>query len=229
MKVSIGNYVNWIGPHQIASKLLFWKPRDSYAVAKLSNFLEYGLSRQGATNDRKTWFDKLCNAVYKWRQRKVLVKIDPWDVWNLDNTLALIILPALRKFKSGRFGSPHIDLEDVPPHLRCTDFNENITQRKFDFYSNSDTSPDHARWNWVLDEMIWAFEQLQPDCDWESAYYSGQIDYVESKTANGLTELKHGPNHTSKIDTVGLAAHSDRISRGLQLFGKYYRSLWIFI
>lgn len=31
------------------------------------------------------------------KERKISIRIDPWDVWNMDHTLALIIVPMLKK------------------------------------------------------------------------------------------------------------------------------------
>jgi len=90
-----------------------------------------------------------------------------------------------------------------------------------------DTDSAHeARWMWILSEMIWAFEQLQPDCDWEDQYHSGEIQFISEERDDGLFELKRGPNDTSTFDVDGHRAHMDRIRNGLRLFGKYYLSLW---
>lgn len=229
MQVTIGDFIDWIGPRQIARRLLFWHADDSPAIVRLGNILEFGVPRIDTNQSirSRTWFAKLCDWVYAHRRRKVKVRIDDWDTWNLDNTLALVILPALRKFKAERFGSPQVDIADVPEYLRYTDCSENFSQYRFDFYTTPDESPEHARFEWVLDEMIWAFEQLQPDCDWESDYYNGTPDFITTKTETGLTEFTYDKNSTSTIDSAGLTAHSERIANGLRLFGKYYRTLWI--
>lgn len=39
-------------------------------------------------------------------KRTVCVRIDEYDLWNLDQTLALIILPALQKFRENMNGYP---------------------------------------------------------------------------------------------------------------------------
>ena len=70
------------------------------------------------------------------------------------------------------------------------------------------------RWEWVLDEMIWAFEQKT--IDWEEQYYG---EWVEDKS-NLL-----GGRHAS-TDYDGLKAHQARMSNGFRLFGKYYENLW---
>ena len=79
----------------------------------------------------------------------------------------------------------------------------------------------HKRWDWVLNEMIWAHEQIADD-NWEDQYYSGEVDWVAEPGGH----LRKGPNHTYKLDIEGFNKHNDRIENGLRLFGKYYRTLW---
>jgi len=47
----------------------------------------------------RLWLDK--------RVQKVKVRIDPWDTWSMDNTLALIILPMLKQLKETKHSYPH--------------------------------------------------------------------------------------------------------------------------
>lgn len=78
MQVTIGDFVDWIGPRQIARKLLFWHAEDSPAIIRLGNILEFGVV-QIDTNQSirsRTWFAKLCDWIYAHRQRKVKVRID---------------------------------------------------------------------------------------------------------------------------------------------------------
>ena len=99
------------------------------------------------------------------------------------------------------------------------------------------------RWDYVLDEMIWAFGQKI--IDWEKQYYSGEADYLhqaydENDQKMGdpykwpqrgpkgfkYSQLVPGPKHTFKMDMEGLKAHHDRMKNGFKLFGKYYDGLW---
>lgn len=145
------------------------------------------------------------------RERRVSVHIDRSDVWNMDHTLALIVVPMLKMLKDDKHGSPYVDNDDVPEHLRSTQTEPS--------YETDETH--HERWAWVLDEMIWAFEQ-QANSEWELQYYSGETDLqIDDK---GL--MYEGPNHTFKVDNDGMVAHRKRMRNGLQLFGKYYDGLW---
>ena len=50
-------------------------------------------------------------------ERKISVKIDEWDTWSMDHTLALIIHPMLLQLRDTTNGSPFIELEDRPEHF----------------------------------------------------------------------------------------------------------------
>jgi hypothetical protein len=105
----------------------------------------------------------------------------------------------------------------VPEYLRSRPLSEEEKAR-------GDTV--HARWDWVLDEMIWAFEQHTRDC-WETDYYIGEVDirFEQLKDQAGYTMVK-GPKDTFKVDHEGIKRHEKRMANGLRLFGKYYSTLW---
>ena len=88
----------------------------------------------------------------------VEVQIDKQDTWGMDYTLAHVILPMLIQLKETKHGSPCTDDEDVPEELRST--SAEPKENKWDIDSNF-----HARWNWIMDEMIWAFTEKCED-DW---------------------------------------------------------------
>jgi hypothetical protein len=149
------------------------------------------------------------------------VKIDRYDAWNADSTLAIIILPLLKEIAPTKYGSPFVEDEDVPDNLKSTN-----TLKSLDDNDELDAN-FHARWEWVLNEMIWAFEQIQPDNDWESKYWSvtPEIDFnSDTESKDGLSELKWKTEGVCDWD--GIDAHSARIRNGLVLFGKYYQNLW---
>ena len=138
------------------------------------------------------------NWLYKWfgysPKQKTRIKIHNYDTWSMDHTLANIVLPMLRQLKETKHGSPFVDDEDVPVALRST----NAPPKENDYDTDGN---HHKRWDWVLDEMIWAFEQKCRD-DWMEDY------------------------HYNKWDQEGAKAHQDRMSNGFRLFGKYYENLW---
>jgi hypothetical protein len=164
MKIKLGPYVNWIGPFQLAEKLLFWMDSEDDRVYKLGHFFAYGsysrhktvsMLLDEGTNDQETWLYKVLNWVHDKKKRKVSIKIDSYDTWSMDHTLALIIVPMLKQLKANKHGSPHVDNKDVPEELRVPKD-----------YDGFDTDPQwHNRWDWVMDEMIWSFEQIIEDPD----------------------------------------------------------------
>jgi len=100
---------------------------------------------------------------------------------------------------------------------------------RWDTYSADNTRDlddnAEARWEWVLNEMIFAFESKVSDGAWEDQFYTGEYgDIFVKQLADGNSELL--PNNTLKIDREGLKRYQDRITNGFRLFGKYYESLW---
>jgi len=158
------------------------------------------------------------------------VKIDYWDSWSVDHTLSHIILPLLKQLRDTKHGSGFIELEDVPEHLRYNNKDDWSPQKSFDFYEKDEPkdAPDiHARYEWALNEMIFAFEHLVDD-SWEDKFRSGNIDmvFVPCPDNPKLSTMEDGPNHTYKCDYAEIQKVYDRIDNGLMLFGKYYRTLW---
>ena len=122
-------------------------------------------------NGKDSRLTKFCNWLEKKRNRKVKIHIDNYDTWNMNSTLAMIILPMLKQLKDTKHGAPNTDDKDAPVELRST----SAPKKEHDY----DTDDNHfKRWDYILDEMIWTFEQLHPDNDWEAQYYSGEHDIV---------------------------------------------------
>ena len=194
MKVKIGPYRNDLIPIRRWERNYEWFRSNEYC------------------HDEKDWkwYDKIVYKVLEgldnlvlpinlWfcsRPRKVKIHIDKYDTWDMDHTLGLIILPLLKQMKATKQGSPGVDDIDVPEELRAT-----TKENDWDIDDNW-----HKRWEWVLDEMIWAFEQIV-DSDNDDAFFD------HSKNPMGY-------------DREGHLAHNERIIRGTTLFGKYYQGLW---
>lgn len=219
MKIYFSNYRNhWLSPYTILEKIYFWREID-YDEPIIEK-----------------WSDRLLPICRGWNKfldfihpQIRYVKIDKYDTWNMDGTLSPIILPMLKQLNATKHGAPNVDDDDVPEELKSTSAppKENAW----------DTDENHfKRWDWAMGEMIWAFEQLQPDNDWEEQYASGVCDWnfvpVDGdgnevpKGEHKFSEMRHGPKHTYKIDWEARNKHQERITNGLKLFGKYYQSLW---
>jgi hypothetical protein len=173
------------------------------------------------------------------KERKIRIRVDKWDTWSMDHTLALLIHPMLIQLKATTHGAPYTDDEDVPVELRST----SAAVKENDW----DTDENHfKRWNWILDEMIWAFGQVL-DSDADDQFYSGESDLLWQpldKNRNPLGEpdkfdkdypkkkgvvsylMVHGPKHTFKVDDEGMKVWDARKQNAFRLFGKYYQNLW---
>lgn len=240
MKVKIGNYRNWVGPYQIAEALCFWakdiegdygqKSKPDW-VFNFGNFLAHGTfksSERWKNDEHQTWLYKLCTYIHSKKKRKIVVKLDKWDTWGMDSTLALIVLPMLKQLHATKHGAPFIEDEDVPDGLNLRSTESGPKENEYD------TDDNHfKRWDWVLSEEIWAFEQLHDDCDWESQYHTGTHDWnmVPSKELddNGkpkLYTMVKGPLDTSHFDSEGHQKHAARMSNAFRLFGKYFQAHW---
>ena len=239
MRVKIGPYENWFGPYQLAEKLMFWVPKekDEYGfphtadrVHKFGEWLAHGSIEPEAEvgeirkwgDDRPyTWLYKFLSWIHSKKQRTIKVHIDRWDTWSMDHTLALIVLPMLKQLKETKHGAPQVDYEDVPKEFRPT-------KKEIAAYNKDGTTDDKffERWDWVLDEMIFAFETKVDDGRWEEQFETGEHDLQWKKLEDGCSQMVHGPNHTAKIDWEGRKAYQERISNGFRLFGKYYENLW---
>jgi hypothetical protein len=142
--------------------------------------------------------------------RQIEITIDPYDTWSMDHTLALIIVPMLKQLKATKHGAPLVDDEYVPEHLRST-----AAAPKENEW---DTDTNHfKRWDYVLDEMIWAMEQIVNDNDEDLFYDMSEVD----EEANIMDQVEQ-----IKCDVEGLHKHHERIANGTKLFGIFFQSLW---
>lgn len=69
-------------------------------------------------------------------EQKVDIQIDPWDTWTLDRTLAQIILPCLEQLRDTTHSFP------------------------YEFEDEKEWERGHERWIYVLNQMIWSFQQI---------------------------------------------------------------------
>ena len=218
MKVYISKYRDhWLSPYTICEKICWWREIDydePWVKSSVKILAPCCEAWQGFLN----FVHPPVNYV----------KIDHYDTWNIDSTLSPIILPMLKQLKKDKHGAPYVDDADVPANLRSTTPAAKKAKKEA-----GDTDGNHFhRWDWILDEMIWAFEELVDDT-WEEQYFSGKSDifWVPSKQLDAkgrpLTyEMKKGPGDIRKYDKKGWTKHSERIDNGVRLFGKYYRALW---
>ena len=210
-------------------KIKTYKPRRYLNTLKFEEWLTKGMSEDNAEKIGVV-FQHVLNAVWnrrKWGQDKdTKIHIDDWDTWSMDVTLSPIILPLLIQLKEQTQGAPFIDDEDVPDDIKKSSAP--------DLENDWDTDDFHfKRWDWVLDEMIWAFSQTYEDDD---QFHTGDHDIVmipidewgkEVPKENAkYFRMDKGPDDTHVHDEVGHKKHTARIANGHRLFGKYYGTLW---
>jgi hypothetical protein len=167
------------------------------------------------------------------RHEHVVIHHD--DTWNMDHTLALIVLPMLKQLKATKHGAPYVEMPDRPEHLQCYKEPEDYDTDKFHFEA----------WDWVMGEMIFAFQHKVND-DWTEEFFTENKEYeVEEIKSNGVgpAQLRLFPDEFGEmedyelyemgnsgrkytIDSEGMKERQARISNGFRLFGKYYDSLW---
>jgi hypothetical protein len=189
MKVYIGPYVDWIGPYQIAEKIFFWVNRTGVYAEDPPIYSRWDYRAQekfGEWLNSINWLVDFCNRIHSKKQRKINIELDRYDTWSMDHTLALIIHPMLVQLRDTNHGFFCADREDVPS-----------------IPDNDDETLVEQRYNWIMEEMIWTFDQLKNDDDYDLFYTKENGWDMEAK-------LKY----------------NERIRNGLRLFGKYYQNLW---
>jgi len=230
MKIYKSCYRNhWISPYTVLDYVFFWTDwsrcsRNSTIQSAIDEADgKYKYIEHPEWVDR--WADRLnpISRAIQWVLDLVHpqinhVKIDRWDTWSMDHTLANIILPMLKQLQETKHGSPNTDDSDVPEYLRS-----HMAQPKEHEWDTD--SLWHMRWDWVLSEMIWAFEQKVAD-DAEGQFFDhSAYDYSKRGHREWLSDITDGASKV-KYDEAGHRAWLERKRNGFRLFGKYYEALW---
>jgi len=214
MKVYLSNYRNhWLSPYIILKKICFWE-KDEDKIYNLND---------DPNNSYVKWvnfLEPICQAWQKFldiiHPRINYVKLDRWDSWSADHTLSLIILPVMKQLKETNHGAPFVDDEDVPEELRS--INAEPKENEWDTDSNH-----FKRWDYIMDEVIWALEQHTKDDD-ESQFFDHSA-YKEDSHKEWLDDLTKGVSKV-KVDQKGLKTHQERKLNGFRLMGKYWTGFW---
>ena len=200
MKIYISNYRNhWISPFSILEKF-FWFRKDYDAHE----------------NRPPKWLQTICEWNVKFldkiNPRIEFVKIDKYDVWNMDQTMAMILFPMFKQLKETKNGAPIIQDEDVPDYLKS--MNAPRVKDEWDIDDNY-----FLRWDYVLNEIIWALEQYT--YDWKDRYKSGVSDLIFASPS-----IEEGLYHNRKCDEEGVEKHQKRMRNGFRLMGVYWQGFW---
>jgi hypothetical protein len=208
MKVYIGPYRNHYSFYKLVEFLKYFKVSEERRD-KIANFLS------------NTFLQKILD-LFNDKERKVKIKIHRYDHWSADDTLALIILPVLIQLRNDLNGFAFVEDKDVPENLRSTNASELTDEEK-----NCGSWDNNAekRWHYVLDEIIWAFEQLVKDDSMEQ-FTKGELKWELKEIENSDNKQIVFDKTNYKFDEDGYKKHEERINNGLKLFGKYYRNLW---
>ena len=159
MKIYIGKYHNnWLSPYSILEPFeKVFKGYDAYL------------------KEPPKFLTSICEGLKRFldivHPRIEYVKIDKYDTWNADHTLAMVILPVLKQLKETKQGAPIVSDEDVPDEIKS--MNAPRTESDWDideFY--------FKRFDYVLDEMIWSFGEILA-CSWLD-------DIDQERVDNGL-------------------------------------------
>jgi hypothetical protein len=237
MKIYIGKpRYHWISPYTMLDYAFFW---TDWSKCSRDKSILTALDQERKYVEHPEWVEKWADRLtplsqgIQWVLDRIhpkidYVKIDYWDTWSMDHTLSPIILPMLKQLKEVKHGAPGVDDEDVPEHLRST-----AAPAKANDWDTDENW--FKRWDWVMGEMIFAFE-CKVDDSWEDQFRSGEIDWISvpvdaagnevPKGEHKYYQMKDGPNNTYQCDYDAMRVVEARIQNGFRLFGKYYQALW---
>lgn len=210
MKAIIGPYKSWIGPYQIADKIFFWQDKYNDDCKWADRAHRFGTWLSENKDGSDSWLLKACQWIESKRKRHIYVRIDNYDVWNMDDTLRHIIGPMFVKLKECKHGSPNVDDEDVPEHLRST-----MAKPKENDWDTDEFF--HQRYEWILDELIWAFT-ADHDAARDKFYDWSEVDKDCKDFNKRINKLK--------VDDNALEQYELRLQTAYKLFGKYYQTFW---
>lgn len=137
------------------------------------------------------------------------IKIDRWDSWNADSTLAEVIHPVLIQLKNTTHGYPSPLADDT---------------------GHTDNDTGFERWKEILDKMIWSFEQAKDNYEGDSIAFTkcSPEELAKRKEEAAAKEDGLGKLFVSdlNLDKKVLDEYYRKVQEGFDLFGKYYMNLW---
>lgn len=138
------------------------------------------------------------------------------DTYSLDETLRPIIGEGLKKFKEVLEKRDSEGLSFGVPSEFCVHENDEKLEKAKKAYFE------------VLDKMVYAFTVEEPE--YTGGFYYGEDhgEEVEHEEFGVVYKFSMKPNDpvAHKQHTEDLKAHAQKCQEGLELFGKYYKSLW---
>lgn len=144
-------YINWPPEQSTFENSLEWLEDRIQNVYEIFNWM---------------WFDR--------RKQKIKVRIDNWDTWNLDTTLATVIHPALVEFRKKLNAHP-LELTDIE------EWKEILDKMIFSFYAicNNDKLEDvfyTESEGWDFEGREEHYNKIQEGLDLFGKYFRGLWD-----------------------------------------------------
>jgi hypothetical protein len=132
------------------------------------------------------------------------------------------MLPMLKySSRLRKHGAPQVDDKDVPKELHMT------KKEKAAFDKDGSTDDKFfKRWDWVMDEMIFAFDSKVDDGRWEEQFESGTSDLQWKQLENGNSEMIRGPNDTKVYDWEGRMLIKHVFQTALDYLENTIKALW---
>ena len=244
MKVYIGPYVNsrYVADFHYKYMIKKYKYDWEESTTRFEKLLEK------LESWCQTVLDVTINKLVENRKRKINVRIDNYDTWSMDHTLAHIALPMLKQLRDTKHGSPFVNKEDLPEHLRFSEresavFDDAYYGKTLNATTEEREAVDEkfqSQWLWVLDQMIWSFEQELDEDEGDKNFYDPYAadEVIEPRKYSVLkddgTVVEKEVNFWSekrerelgKFNKEKYDAYHKRKQNGFTLFGKYYQSLW---
>src|SRR3990170_2491563 len=149
------------------------------------------------------------------KKRKEEVRIDEWDTFSLDHTLALIIYPALVKFKEARKKMPGVSSpffeygDELDEHGHHTRKALNIAEKRYIKFIN---------------ECIWAFGEIARNNPGEKKFFkkNGKKRKTKKLENGGSEIIETGLD----FDKEGHTKYYKRLEAATEAFGKNFQTFW---
>jgi hypothetical protein len=199
------------------------KPLRMWSAHRITGILTaFGVSQQSRRKIsvviNNSFIGTILHKVHQHRLRgQTKVRIDDFDLWNGDLTLATVILPFLQRYRTNITVTPKVDDQDVPENLRSTSAPALTAD---EIAIGTVDANYHKRWEWVVDQMIWSFVQIIDDSDSPSASHFWSSAEIEGKDPIRVL------GQQVWFDNELYEQHQSRVDNGLALFGKYFRGMW---
>ena len=157
------------------------------------------------------------------QDQEIEVIVHKYDTYNADWTIATIVLPLLKRLKEKKQGAPYVDEQDVPEELRPP-----VGVDRDDPNHPWEDENFFKRWEHILDEIIFAMEEIASDNANEPSPYTkeGEMVLGEIDEETGTGSITFEGYEETKDSREAYNNYHARIRNGCRLFGVYFTALW---